>query len=428
MGDTTESDTADGGGLFLAWIPEASTFQPAGMAGGYQATLGEIGMIRPRRHQDLNSARTPSSRTGRRPVNRSSASAAACEITPASEAGRRKRHPVRLGDERRVAHLHDDPDGRPRLLGQIKGEQPGDPRHLGLDCGPVGDVPLKGLLPAVAAGHVRRVVHLSVAAAPAQQHQPRPGHRPELSGERVRIGGGQVADGADAQPGQLPGRLGADAPQRVGGPLAEHLEPVGKSQPEHPRRLAEPGGDLGLQLVLPDPHRAVKLGGFPDARRQRPRERFRIRCLHDAEERLVPAEHLHHRAGRPQHGHHRLRDLLVGGPVHREEYRVRQSLRGRAQRQAGVHAILPGLIGGRAHHAALGRVAVAAHHDGPPAQFGVPQHLDRRDELVEVHVQHPPRHVPVVPGQARADPGHDPLRRSRGHALIPFGINDFDLG
>jgi hypothetical protein len=30
----------------------------------------------------------------------------------------------------------------------------------------------------------------------------------------------------------------------------------------------------------------------------------------------------------------------------------------------------------------------------------MPQDLDRRDELVEVHVQHPPRHAPVLPGRA----------------------------
>jgi hypothetical protein len=37
--------------------------------------------------KDPNSARTPSSRTGRRPVNFPSASEAACKITEASELG-----------------------------------------------------------------------------------------------------------------------------------------------------------------------------------------------------------------------------------------------------------------------------------------------------------------------------------------------------
>ena len=248
----------------------------------------------------------------------------------------------------------------------------------------------------MAARDIGRVVHLGVAPAAGQQHQPRPGHRPEHRGQRVRVGGGQVADRADAKTGELSGRLGADAPQGLGWPGPEHLEPVRERQPVHPGRLAEPGGDLGLQLVLADPHRAVQLRGLLDLARQRPAERLGVLGV-DADERLVPAEHLHHRAGRPEHLHHLLRDLLVGGPVHREEHRVRQPLGRRPQRQPGVHAVLPGLVGRGAHHAALGRVAVTAHHHGPAAQFGMPEDLDRRDELVEVHVQHPPRHAPLLP-------------------------------
>ncbi len=34
-----------GGGLFLAWIPEVSTAEPAGMAGGYQAAPGTVELI-----------------------------------------------------------------------------------------------------------------------------------------------------------------------------------------------------------------------------------------------------------------------------------------------------------------------------------------------------------------------------------------------
>ena len=53
------------------------------------------------------------------------------------------------------------------------------------------------------------------------------------------------------------------------------------------------------------------------------------------------------------------------------------------------------------------RVAVAAHHDRTPAQFGMAQHLDRRDELVEVHVQHPTRHARIStrPGPRRISLG-----------------------
>jgi hypothetical protein len=68
--------------------------------------------------------------------------------------GRGQRHPVRLGNERRVAHLHHDPQRRSRLRGEIGRQQPGDPRHLGLYLGPVGDVPLERFLASVAARHI----------------------------------------------------------------------------------------------------------------------------------------------------------------------------------------------------------------------------------------------------------------------------------
>ena len=80
--------------------------------------------------------------------------------------------------------------------------------------------------------------------------------------------------------------------------------------------------------------------------------------------------------------------------------------------------MLLGLVGRGAHHAALGRVAVTAHHHGPPAQFGMPEDLDRRDELVEVHVQHPARHAPLLPRPAGS--ANDPRLRIR------LAMQDFD--
>src|SRR5579859_234040 len=65
-----------------------------------------------------------------------------------------------------------------------------------------------------------------------------------------------------------------------------------------------------------------------------------------------------------------------------------------------MHAVRPGLVRRRADHAPLGRVTVAAHHYRPSAQFGMAQHLDRRDELVKVHVQHPPPHALLLPDRA----------------------------
>jgi GNAT superfamily N-acetyltransferase len=50
LGEAYWRQRVSGGGLFLAWIPEvsppeASTFEPAGMAGGYQAAPGTVELI-----------------------------------------------------------------------------------------------------------------------------------------------------------------------------------------------------------------------------------------------------------------------------------------------------------------------------------------------------------------------------------------------
>jgi hypothetical protein len=58
-----------------------------------------------------------------------------------------------------------------------------------------------------------------------------------------------------------------------------------------------------------------------------------------------------------------------------------------------MHAVGARFVGCGSHHAALGRVAVTADHHRAAAQLGMPEHLDRRDELVEVHVQDPQRHA-----------------------------------
>ena len=181
------------------------------------------------------------------------------------------------------------------------------------------------------------------------------------------------------------------SPSRVRRPVAEQVEPGRRGQPEHPGRLAEPGRDLRLQLVLADPDRAVQFGRRPHVGGERAGEGFRVGRVH-ADEGLVPAEHLHRLAGVPQHGHDPLGDLVVDVGVHRQEHAVRTALGRGAQRLPRVHAELPRLVGRGADHAALGGVAVAAHHDRLAAQFRAAQHLDGRDELVQVHVQHPPAH------------------------------------
>ncbi len=105
------------GGNFLGYLPEASASEPAGLIGGYQEepeTVELVSMyVRPRARgrgvgealmatvidwaaaevsgvrvqAGPNSARTPSSRTGRLLVNRPSASSAARSMTGASELG-----------------------------------------------------------------------------------------------------------------------------------------------------------------------------------------------------------------------------------------------------------------------------------------------------------------------------------------------------
>jgi len=97
--------------------------------------------------------------------------------------------------------------------------------------------------------------------------------------------------------------LGPDAPQRVRRPVAEHLEPRLVGEPERPRRLAEAGRQLGLQLVLPDPDRALEPGARADPVVDLLGKRLRVVGV-DAEESLVPPEHLDHGVQLPQRRHH----------------------------------------------------------------------------------------------------------------------------
>jgi hypothetical protein len=60
-----------------------------------------------------------------------------------------------------------------------------------------------------------------------------------------------------------------------------------------------------------------------------------------------------------------------------------------------VHAAGTRLVRSGAHHPPFGRITVTAHDYPPAAQFRVAQHLDRGKELVEIDVQHPPRHPPL---------------------------------
>ncbi len=293
--------------------------------------------------------------------------------------------------ERRPAHLHHHPADRPPLGGDVVGDGPRQACGLAPHLVPVLQVPLERRLPAARAGDVRRAEHARARQAAAEGDQPGAGGRSELGGEPPRVGRGELADRPDAQTREPLRGLRADAPECIGPAVAEDGEPVLLGEPVHARRLAESGGELRLQPVVPDADRAVEPGGVAHPALDRAGHGLGVVAL-DGEEGLVPAEYLDDRVEAPQHRHHPLGRLLVGLAVDGQEHRVGASACRRAQRQAGLHAELPRLVRRGAHHTALGRVAVAADDHGPTAQFGVAQHLDRRDELVEVHVQHPSGH------------------------------------
>jgi hypothetical protein len=223
--------------------------------------------------------------------------------------------------------------------------------------------------------------------------------------------------------GQLARGLGADAPQRLGRPVTHHLVPAVDGQPEHAGRLAELGGDLGPEQVVPDPDRAGQLGLGEHRALDRTGQRLRV-VGDGAEEGLVPAHHLDRGARhlgvdeRAQHVHHPLRGRLVGRVVRGQEDRVRAPLGRGAQRHARAHPELAGLVGRGGHDGAQGGVALAADHDRPPGQLRAAQDLDRGQELVEVDVQDPVgrRHRVIVghpSGRSSTPDGRSATRAGR---------------
>ena len=304
------------------------------------------------------------------------------------------------GEEWPVPDLDHDPQRLPLLARDLGGHLPGQPRDLPAYLIPVGDVALEGDLPATRSRHVGLGDDRCGAEPAGGLNQPRPGHRAEVRRQFARVGAGQVRDGVDAQGGEPPGRSGADAPQHVGGAVAEHVVPGFMGEPEEAGRLAEPGGQLGLELVFADADRAFEVGHCADAVLDLAGERFRIVGF-GGEEGLVPAGHLDDRVELAQRRHHHRRRGLVRFAVHGQEHRIGTALAGGTQGEARAHPEGACLIRRRADHATFGRVTITPHHHRAPAQLRVAQHLDRGDELVEVHVQHPAGHASVsLPGRA----------------------------
>ena len=56
---------------------------------------------------------------------------------------------------------------------------------------------------------------------------------------------------------------------------------------------------------------------------------------------------------------------------------------------SGTHAERPGFVGCGRHHGAFRGVAPTADNDRLASKLRPPEHFDRRDELVEIDVQHP---------------------------------------
>jgi hypothetical protein len=171
-------------------------------------------------------------------------------------------------------------------------------------------------------------------------------------------------------------------------------------EPEHARGLGEAGGDLGPQPVVADAHRAGEPGSVADDLLDLGRQRLGV-VRGRAEERLVPAQDLDHdRQGR-QRGHHHLGHRVVGRRVRRQEHRVGAQPGRGAQRHARVDAEAAGLVRRGGDHRPLRRVARPAHHHRLAPQLGVPGHLDRGEELVEVDVEDPAR----LDGRGLSRPG-----------------------
>ena len=269
------------------------------------------------------------------------------------------------------------------------------------DPAPVLEVLLEGLLPAVGPGHPGRRVDRARVDAAAEPVVPRPHRRAELRGEHprrrrrpagrrcrcrarrassrscgrsptARRSAGRPSPRTSSSRGQLPDARAACRSRSRSWPAAccrrcptEQCRPVAASTAAR-MCSANSRGSPRLAVALPRPR------GTPrPSRAPRPR------------------------TGTPPHSSDRSVAITsadaasYAGCVDRQEHRV-GALAGRdPQRHAGADAELAGLVRRRRHHAALGRVAATADDDRQPRQLGAAQHLDRRDELVEVDVQHP---------------------------------------
>ena len=80
-----------------------------------------------------------------------------------------------------------------------------------------------------------------------------------------------------------------------------------------------------------------------------------------------------------------------------------------------MHAVRTGFVRRRADHTALGRISVTTDDDRASAKLWPAKHLDGRDELIEVDVQHPRGHAGGYSSCRRA-------QRDSINATIPMSM------
>ena len=258
--------------------------------------------------------------------------------------------------------------------------------------------------------HVRFGGDLAVVLACPQAPDPGAGVGSEARGEQVVVGAREFVHGVDPEFVELGRGLLPDAPQRLDGPRTHERRPLLAREPEHAPRLRERAPELGAMLRVAHADRAPQVGTLEHLALHLPGERLGIVGLH-RHERLVPPEHLHDRRERPQGVHHARARLQVVVGVDREEHAVGTSLQRRAQRHRRPHAELTGFVGGGGDDPTLGGVAVTAHDHGLAPQLGMPEHLDRGDELVHVDVEDPAGHPPSMAHAADVEPVSSVRRR-----------------
>src|SRR5215469_17214679 len=158
-----------------------------------------------------------------------------------------------------VPNFYHNTDSGPLLREHVGVYLGRDPDDLRPDLIPVGEVLLERDLPAARPGHVRFCADFGGADPAGGQDQPRAGRRAEPRRYLGDVRGRELSDRGDAEFGELRPGLRADAPERAGGLVAEHLVPVLISEPEDASRLSESGRELGLKAVLADANAARQL-------------------------------------------------------------------------------------------------------------------------------------------------------------------------